>query len=151
MNAFLWYDRWGSQPLAIEAPELFSYARNKMMSSVQRAFNADDTSDLFHLPLSHIAFDQLQVLQQRIIHRPLSDQDDSWIYAWGSNIYASTKVYKLLMGHSELHPVFKWIWKNQCQPKHKVFFGYLLMTDLVPGTFLEDVIWSLTPILVCCL
>jgi hypothetical protein len=87
-----------------------------MMSSVQRAFNADDTSDLFHLPLSHIAFDQLQVLQQRIIHRPLSDQDDSWIYAWGSNIYASTKVYKLLIGHSELHPVFKWIWKNQCHP-----------------------------------
>jgi len=39
---------------------------------------------------------------------------------------ASTKVYKLLLGHQEVHPVLKWLWS--CQPKQRVFF-WLLIND----------------------
>jgi len=34
------------------------------------------------------------------------------------------------MTHPVVHPMFKWIWKNPCQPKHKVFFWLLLKDRL---------------------
>ena len=33
-----------------------------------------------------------------------------------------------MIGHSVIHPAYKWLWKSCCQPKHKVFF-WLLVTD----------------------
>ena len=44
----------------------------------------------------------------------------------GSNIFASAKVYRILVGHANVHIIFKWLWKSQCQPKHKVFFWLLI-------------------------
>ena len=126
-SIFFWHDNWGNQSLVVEAPELFSYAKNKSIS-VQRAFSIDDFSSLFQLPLSQAVFLQMQDIQQLIVNRPLSYNNDRWAYSWGSNNFASTKVYKLLMGHSEIHPAFKLLWKSQCQPKHKVFF-WLLISD----------------------
>jgi hypothetical protein len=32
------------------------------------------------------------------------------------------------MEHNQIHDVYKWLWKSQCQPKHKVFF-WLLIND----------------------
>jgi len=119
------HDNWANHILAVQAPELFSFAKNKMIS-VQKAFNHDDFSDLFQLPLSQAAFLQLHGIQQLIDDRPLSDNNDKWNYIWGSNIFASAKVYKLLIGHQEIHPVFKWLWKSRCQPKHRVFFWPLI-------------------------
>lgn len=51
-----------------------------------------------------------------------------WTYIWGSNVFSSRKAYKQLSGQANVHPVYKWIWKSSCQPKHKVFF-WLLVTD----------------------
>lgn len=59
---------------------------------------------------------------------PLSDGKDKWMYSWGSSFFASAKVYKILVGHSDVHISYKWLWKSQCQPKHKVFF-WLLIKD----------------------
>lgn len=59
---------------------------------------------------------------------PLTDDIDNWVYPWGSNIFALARVYKLLIGHTETHPSFIWLWTSKCQPKHKVFF-WLLMND----------------------
>jgi hypothetical protein len=36
------------------------------------------------------------------------------------------KVCKSLMGHTVVHPAFKWLWDSPCQLKHKVFFRLLL-------------------------
>jgi hypothetical protein len=36
------------------------------------------------------------------------------------------KVCKSLMGHTVVHPAFKWLWDSPCQLKHKVFFQLLL-------------------------
>ena len=132
-SALFWYDTWNNQSLATSAPELFSFAKNKLIS-VQKAFSQEAFSDLFQLPLSQPAFLQLQDIQHLIESMPLSDNNDSWLYSWGSNIFASAKVYKILVGHTEIHPTFKWLWKSRCQPKHKVFF-WLLLNDLAPETF----------------
>jgi hypothetical protein len=31
----------------------------------------------------------------------LNDEDDKWIYSWGSSVFASAKGYKILVGHSK--------------------------------------------------
>ena len=59
---------------------------------------------------------------------PLNDGDDKWLYSWGSSNFASTKVYKILVHHEDIHIIYKWIWKSHCQPKHRVFF-WLLIKD----------------------
>jgi len=47
----------------------------------------------------------------------------------GNNgIYLTKTVYKKLIGHNDVHQVYKWIWKNRLQPKHRVFF-WLLIKD----------------------
>jgi len=48
-----------------------------------------------------------RTLGQLLNSLPLPEEN-RWGYSWGSNIFASTKVYKILIGHSEIHPAFKW-------------------------------------------
>lgn len=121
-TSLFWHDRWANQPLTISMPELFSFAVNKL-TTVQEAFNQDDLTDPFQLPLSQIAFEKMQNVQHLIEASTLNDENDKWIYSWGSSIFASAKVYKILVGHSDIHPTYKWLWKSNYQPKHKVFFG----------------------------
>lgn len=61
----------------------------------------------------------MQSVQHLINSRPLNDEIDSWVYNWGSNVFTSAKVYRSLIGHLDIHQSFKWLWKNNCQPKHK--------------------------------
>lgn len=84
--------------------------------------------DLFQLPLSQQAFVQMQDVQQKMQLHPPTEGNDKWLYSWGSGIFASAKVYRTLIGHPSVHIIFKWLWKCQCQPKHKVFF-WLLIKD----------------------
>ena len=38
--------------------------------------------------------------------------------------------YKAIIGHRQVHSLFKWLWKAKCQMKHKVFF-WLLLKDRI--------------------
>lgn len=49
-------------------------------------------------------------------------------YIWGNSTFTSKNAYTHLLGHSSADPIFKWIWKSSCEPKHKVFF-WLLVQD----------------------
>lgn len=40
---------------------------------------------------------------------PLNDGDEKWLYSWGSSNFASTKVYKILVDHEDIHIIYKWI------------------------------------------
>lgn len=51
--------------------------------------------------------------------------------------FSSSKAYKLLKGHEEIHVAFKWLWANPCQPKHKVFFWLLLKDRLSTRNILK--------------
>lgn len=127
-TALFWHDKWDQNvSLSDKAPELYSFAKNKMIS-VQKALSFDALTDLFQLPLSQIAFGQLQELQQTAQNTVLSLDNDKWMYSWGSSNFTAKKVYKRLAGHQGTHPAFSWIWKSKCQPKHKVFF-WLLISD----------------------
>lgn len=130
MNQILIQERYSirlTMPLATFTPELYSFAK-KYQISVHNAFNEADFTDLFQLRLSQTAFLQMQNIQQLMQSLPLTEDDDRWFYSWGSNIFASAKVYRIPVGHEEIHPTYKWLQKSQCQLKHRVFF-WLLIKD----------------------
>jgi hypothetical protein len=56
---------------------------------------------MFNLPLSQIAFTELQSLQQLMEATTLENSDDVWSYNGGSSKFLSSRIYKKLIG---LHP-----------------------------------------------
>lgn len=99
--------------------------------SVQAVCNIETFSDLFHLPISQVARTEMQAFEVDLAQVTLSTERDKWYYTgnFNSNSFSSSRIYKRLMEHPVVHPVFKWIWSNPCQPKHKVFFFSLLLND----------------------
>jgi hypothetical protein len=93
-----------------------------------RAHNTPALTALFSLPVSVQAFNQLQELESSLLNLAFSDENDTWEYIWGSSLFSSRKAYRQLLGTSNVHPVFKWLWKSSCQHKHMVFF-WLLVQD----------------------
>jgi hypothetical protein len=63
------------------------------------------------------------------ITSPLTDQQDKWASNWGEE-YSASKTYKFLVGHINVHQVYKWLQKCFCQPKLNVFFWLLLKDRL---------------------
>ena len=97
--------------------------------SVQSARVALQLQSLFHLPLSVEAFDQYQAFTS-IVKTVRDTQDaDIWTYVWGSSLLCSRNAYKHLIGHKQIHPVFRWLWKSSCQKKGKSFFCYFSRID----------------------
>lgn len=119
-TCLFWSDSWIQQPLQLEYPELYSFARNKEIS-VARVWAIQDLSDLFHLPLSSEAFQQLQIMQSFKDHFPLTNSQDIWVSQWGDFLVKRT--YNFQLGHRHIPTVYKWLWECLYQPKHKVFFG----------------------------
>lgn len=125
-STLFWQDRWNGQPLESEMPELHSYAKNRKITAKQ-AMNTEDLTHLFHLPISETAFSQLQQMIHLLQQRGTSSEQDLWTYSWGQK-FSAAKAYKYLMGHQHIHNAFRWLWKNSCQPKQKIFF-WLLISD----------------------
>jgi hypothetical protein len=81
----------------------------------------------FFLPLSEEAHAQFLILQSLLDNLVSTPNPDIWTYIWGNSSFSANKAYKKLIGHSQVHPAFQWIWRSKCQMKHKVFFWLLLM------------------------
>jgi hypothetical protein len=128
-TCYLWLDLWNIVLPHLDFPELFFFAKRTHIT-IQQAKTTQDISSLFNLSVSVEAYDQLLQLAQllEVIH--LSDQDDIWVYIWGSPYFSAAKAYKQLIGSRPIHPSFKWLWKSALQHKHKVFFWLLLQDRL---------------------
>ena len=98
--------------------------------SVQRVLSPTAIDHLFHLPLSLEAYAQFLLLSDKLDGLQLNSNHDTWSYIWGSLFFSSSKAYKQLTGHAIISPAFKWLWKNCCQHKHKIFFWLLLKDRL---------------------
>lgn len=86
--------------------------------------------EMFHTPLSAEAFVQFQALNGLLVNLPHNNQRDKWLCNASSSLFSSQKIYSHLMGNQWTHPIFTWLWKSKCQPKHKVFFWLLLKDRL---------------------
>ena len=135
-TCLFWDDVWNDQVRRIQYPELHSFAKNKRIS-LSTAHDTDYFHDLFHLPLSIEAYNQMQELQVELSDLTLDNVNDSWTYIWGSSHFSSSKAYKILTGHSQIDPIFKWLWKTSCQSKHKVFFWLVLKDRLSTRSILR--------------
>jgi hypothetical protein len=128
-SVLLWKDHWNRATPAMEYPELFSFAKNKDIT-FKMAVNADDFTQLFTLPLSVEAHQQLIIFRDSVFTLMSTDGKDKWNYNWGNANFATSKAYKTLMTGESAHPVFHWIWRAKCQMKHKVFFWLMLKDRL---------------------
>lgn len=79
-------------------------------------------SDLFNQLLSIEAYGQWQQLNHLLENMQLNDANDIWRHMGQKQRYQAARVYKTLIGHIQVHPSFRWLWKANCQPKNKVFF-----------------------------
>ena len=120
-SCFFLEDLWGGRVLKLDFPELFSFARNKLLT-LGIAKNLK-SQQLFHLPLSVEAFQQYNLLRNILDSLDLSEDHDVWRYIWNSYEFTSRKAYRALMGHSSIHLAYSWLWKSSCQHKHKVLLA----------------------------
>jgi hypothetical protein len=99
--------------------------------SVSKVLQHEYIQDLFHLPMSQMAYEEFIQLEEICIQvqdTPLQQGPDSWSYIWGTTKFSTKKAYLVMMGHNEVIPHFSWLWKSSCQPRHKIFF-WLLFHD----------------------
>lgn len=71
--------------------------------SVQSAKSINDLGQLFHLPLSGIAFEQLQNLLEALENDANMQGNDTWTYIWGSHLFSLSRAYKQLIGTTLVH------------------------------------------------
>lgn len=129
ISCLLWDDCWNGQPLKLSFPELFSFT-SKPSISLHQAALLNDISSLFNLPLLVQAFEQFHQINEIISSFHPSVEHDVWHYIWGNSTFSSKKAYRQLIGSRKVAPIFNWIWKSSCQPKHKVFFWLLIQDRL---------------------
>lgn len=95
------------------------------------AFNEPELTELFSLPLSQVAYDQVLNIQQKMENAVITEAvNDVWSYSRGAPRFKSAVAYRKLLGHQYVDHAFRWLWKSSCQPKHKVFFWLLLKDRL---------------------
>lgn len=127
-TALFWSDNWTSDLLMIKFPRIHSFGIDKL-ALVKDILDMDDPIDVFRLPLSTQAFEELHEYNH-LINQTRStrnaDVNDLWSYSWGTHFSAS-KIYKLNFEHIQA-PIFSpWIWKSKCTPKIKSFSCLLAM------------------------
>jgi len=91
-SVLFWHDNWLQDTVKSSFPQLYSFTKKPKCSLW---FFVDQNLDrLFHLPLSIQASNQLTDLQavlQEGVWDP--EEDDYWVYSWGSNTYNSRKCW----------------------------------------------------------
>jgi len=90
-----WEDRWLPDVLSTKYPRLASFARNRY-ASVQEIMTSIDLDNLFILPLTQQAFEEMLQLQEGIQNVSIEEDDkDTWCPSWGS-FFTSKKFYSLV-------------------------------------------------------
>jgi hypothetical protein len=104
-----WLDCWkfenSNTPISERYPRIFSYALDDKLTA-EEVYAVDDITQLFHLPLSSQAYEELQELSSHMRRNPLAVGKDSWIYVWGST-YTASKYYKHIHEHIQVIALYR--------------------------------------------
>lgn len=120
-----WKDLWLDQVLDEAYPRAASFAKSPD-SSVHSVLTCSLLDQLFHLPLSIQARDELRQIQFLSAEVRLTTQRDSWRCPWGE--YTAKRFYEFCFREVQVDPEFCLIWKSKCTMKIKVFL-WLLLAD----------------------
>jgi hypothetical protein len=141
-----WTDDWllngSNRPLRSRFPCLFSYVRDENVPATSM-FMHEDITTFFQLPLSVVAFSELDQLQHLLQNSPLTDHEDLWTYCWGER-YTSAKFYKHIHAHIVVPKVYQWLWKSSCIMRTKTFVWLLLRDRLNTRDMLQQRHWNVT-------
>ena len=74
-SCLLWDDLWNGHVRKLQFPELYSFAKNKSIS-LSKALGTVTFHDLFSLPVSIEAYNQLQDFQLELSEILLNDEND---------------------------------------------------------------------------
>jgi hypothetical protein len=127
---------WNNGVPSQQFPELYSFT-TVVDISLTKAMHKTQSHQLFQLPLSEQADQQYMELNIVRENTMLQDSKYVWKYIWGSGAYSSQKTYISLIGHFNVHPVYKWLWKNKRQPRHNMFYWLLLKHKLKTRSMLR--------------
>ena len=101
-----WDDLWNKGIPAQQYPELFSFACNSKLS-IKEAKQKEHLFEIFQLPLSKQAYEQYLELNEAWEQITIINAKDNWKFIWGSEIFSTKKTYRHLMGHIQVHHIFK--------------------------------------------
>ena len=72
----------------------------------------EDTTEIFTLPLSEQAMNELMPMQHDIQQVSYDeDSNDVSSFLWGNSQYTSSRFYKIAFKHLQVPKTFKWVWK----------------------------------------
>lgn len=101
----LWKDIWQADTLQSKFPQLHSYAKNDNITIATALEYIDsDFYDMFHLPMSSIAVQQSQELQNMLNEGANNSYRDTWQFRWQNKHYSNNKVYLHLIGNPPVAP-----------------------------------------------
>jgi hypothetical protein len=90
----IWTDKWGEEENAESAySHLHSFAKDPNIS-VDKVLTEANIYNLFHLPLSHIAHQELQELSSELADATTCNLVESWNFQWSNPIYSTKKFYR---------------------------------------------------------
>jgi hypothetical protein len=93
-TCFLWQDQWQTKVLEQSYPQLYSFAKNKIIT-LHKALATENFIDLFNLLLSQTAHQQFILLQQSMSMIQINTQlNDVWTFFGSNSIYSFSKAYK---------------------------------------------------------
>jgi hypothetical protein len=110
-------------------PRLLCYALNENVAATE-VYLAEDLTDLFYLPFSEVAYQELLDLKQIMVDNLVSVQPDVWSYDWGPT-YTAALFYRRIHAHIKTPSVYKWLWKSCCMMRHKMFAWLYYQTTLI--------------------
>ena len=123
-----WDDLWTNDILSFKYPRLYSFAKEQRIS-VQKITQTEGIPEIFTLPLSEQAMEELLSMQHDIQQVNYDvGSNDVWTFLWGNNQYTSSRFYKLAFKYLQVPKTFKWVWNSKCTPRLK-FFAWLVLMD----------------------
>jgi hypothetical protein len=127
-TVLFWKDFWAhGELLSDRYPRLYSFALDEDVS-VASFHTTEDIFSFFALPLSVEAFQELQMVSQLLLEKPINESiHDQRTFVWGTS-YAPSKFYNFLFAQLPTEAAFTAIWKSKMLPKLKVF-TWLLFHD----------------------
>lgn len=115
--------------MTLKYPHLYSYAKETVIS-LEKVMNTVNLVDLFCIPMSRQAFEELQLLAEDVssLIAGSSEGKDHWTFIWGKDSYSVSRYYHHHFYSISIPQPMLWIWKSICIPRIK-FFTWLMLND----------------------
>ena len=150
-SVLFWEDTWNGVHLRAEYPRLYSYALDKQLS-VKDVLLTADIVDLFYLPLSQQAYEELQLLQGKLNTVQIqATGKDVWQTVWPGGKFTSSRYYHHCFKHITASTIYKWIWGSFLMLRIKVFAWLMVSDRLNTRDMLRRRHWNVTDELHCVL